>query len=158
MDNGTYKLLYIYNVDDYYPIGCLTSNSISESAEVLEATTRGNSNGWTSIVPTAQSFSIGFSGVLEYTDRGGTIITYGTLKGLKRSRTKIQWRIVNSDGSGETDQGEGYLTSLSESAEMNSFVTFDGEIQGTGDPSTTTWTPTSYPDLDSMIPPYEAAQ
>ena len=156
--NGTYKLLYIYFVDAYYPIGCLTSNSFSEGVSMLGSTTRDNTDGWGSSVPTSQGYNISFSGILTLDNRGSTVITYADIKGLKRSRTKIQWRIVMSDGTGDTDQGYGYITSISQSASVDEAISFDGEITGVGVPSVTTWTPPTLDDLESMIPPYEAAK
>lgn len=157
MLNGSYKILYIYSGVDFYPIGCLTTNAIEESVSMLESSTRDNSNGWRSSVPTAQSFSVSFSGILGLDDRGGTVITFAQLKAFKRARTKIQWKIDSSEG-GDTDQGYGYITSLSETQEINEAITFDGSIVGTGDPSITEWTPPEYSDLIEMIPIYESAK
>ena len=155
--NGTYKILYIYFVDDYYPIGCLTENSFSEGVQVINSTVRTNTDGWGSSRPTTQNYNISFSGALSEDDRGGTIVTYPDLTGLKRSRTQIQWRINSSEG-GDTEQGNGYITSLSDSAAVDSTVTFSGEIVGVGEPTTTTWTPPAYDDIIDMIPIYNAAK
>lgn len=155
---GTYKILYIYHVDGYYPIGCLTSNSFSEGVATLDATMRSNSNGWGSVTPTTQNYNISFSGVLTLDDRGSTIITYADLQGIKRNRTVIQWRIAMSDGEGDTEEGSGYIVSLGQSAEVDSVITFDGEILGSGEPATTTWTPPTYDDIIDMIPPYNEAK
>lgn len=157
MLNGSYKILYIYSGVDFFPIGCLTSNAIEESVSMLESSTRDNSNGWRSSVPTSQSFSISFSGILTLDDRGATVITYAQLKALKRARTKIQWKIDSSEG-GDTDQGYGYITSLSETQEVDNAITFDGAITGSGDPSVTEWTPPEYSDVLDMIPIYNTAK
>jgi hypothetical protein len=93
---------------------------------------------------------------LTLDDRGGTIFNYEAIQALKRARTKIQWRITSDEG--EAENGYGYIVSLSNSASLDEFVTFDGEITGVGEPTTTAWTPPAYDDIDSMIPPYEAAQ
>ena len=156
--NGSYKILYIYSGAEWFPIGCLTSNSISESTDVLDSSTRGNTDGWKSFVPTNQSFTISFDGILSEDNRGGTILTYGDIKGFKRARTKIQWRIAMSDGSGDTDAGYGYITSIGEAASIDEFITFTGEIIGVGDPSVTSWTPPTYDDIIDMIPIYESAK
>lgn len=156
--NGTYKILYIYHVDDYYPIGCLTSNSFSEGVEVLDSTIRGNTGGWGTFTPTSQSYNISFSGILTLDDRGSTIVTYADLQGIKRNRTEVQWRIAMSDGEGDTDEGTGYITSLNQVASIDESISFDGEITGSGEPTTTTWTPPTYNDIIDMIPIYNAAK
>lgn len=154
MLNGTYKILYIKSGSTFYPIGCLTGNSIAEEAEMLDSTTRDNTDGWTSGVPTTQAYSISFSGILTLDSRGGTVITYSELKTLKRARTKIEWKITSSEG-GDTDEGYGYIVSLGEAQGVDEAITFDGEIIGTGNPSVTTWSPPAVPDLTTMIPEYE---
>lgn len=156
MQNGNDRLLYIYNVDDFYPIGCLRSNSFSESTDVLDATMRTDANGWVHAVPTTQSYEIAFDGVLSVENRGGTILTYGDIKALKRTRTKIQWKIISADG--DSEEGFGYFVSLGDQAGVGEFVTFSGSILGVGSPNSTAWTPPTYGDLTDMIPAYEAAQ
>ena len=156
MQNGNDRVLYLYNTDDFYPIGCLTGNSFSENTDLLDATMRSDTGGWMQSVPSHQSYSISFSGVLELSDRGGTVMTYEDVKTLKRARTKVQWKIISA--AGDSEEGYGYLVSLSNAASVDEFVTFDGEIVGVGEPSSTAWTAPTYDDLDSMIPPYEAAQ
>lgn len=158
MIDGSDKLLYIYDTVGtvWLPIGCLTSNSLSESTDMLDATMRTDADGWTQAVPSFQNYSISFDGVITLDDRGATIINYEDIVALKRARTKIQWRITS--GEGEAEEGTGYFVSLSDSASIGEFVTFSGEIQGTGAITSTAWTPPTYPDIESMIPPYEAAQ
>lgn len=158
MSNGAYKILSIKVAAVYFPIGCLTSNSFSEGVEMIDTSTRDNTNGWKSSKPTAQSYSISFSGLLTFDDRGATVITYEEIKLLKRARTKIEWQIASSEG-GDTETGEGYFTSLSDSAEIDSFLSFTGNIQGYGEPTTTAGTPPSaIADLDDMTVPYETAK
>lgn len=154
MLNGGYKLLYIKSGIDWFPIGCLTNNSFSESSGTLDVSTRDNTDGWQSIVPTIQNYNISFSGIVTVDDRGGTVLKYADLVALKRGRTKIEWKIYSSEG-GDTEEGFGYISSISDSASIEDSVSFSGEILGTGAPSTTTWTPPSVPDLTIMIPSYE---
>lgn len=157
MLNGSYKLLYIKSGVDWFPIGCLTDNSFTEGTGTLDASTRDNTDGWQSSVPTTQNYTISFSGIVTLDDRGGTVIKYADLVALKRARTKIEWKIYSSEG-GDTEEGYGYLTSISDSASLDDAVSFDGEILGTGAPSTTTWTPPAVPDLTLMIPSYEGGK
>ena len=157
MNDASERLVYIKVVDTYYPIGCLIDNSFNESSDTMDTTFRGSNNGWSSMVPTVQTGAISFSGIVTDDDRGGTIINFAAIKALKRARTEIEWRIGSVSG-GDAEDGTGYITSISEAAAIGEFVTFSGEITLSGEPTTTDWTPPSYPDIESMIPPYEAAQ
>jgi hypothetical protein len=158
MQNGAERILYIYDTVelDWFPIGCLTSNSFSEGTEMLNATMRSDPDGWMQAIPGNQSYSLSFAGILTLDDRGGTIFNYEAIQALKRARTKIQWRVTSDAGEAET--GYGYIISLSNAASLDEFVTFDGEITGVGEPTTTAWVAPTYPDIEDMIPPYEAAQ
>lgn len=133
--NGTYKLLYIYLVDDYYPIGCLTANSFSETADMLDTTTRQNAGGWKTSIPTNQSYSISFSGLVTTSDKGGLILTYKDIQDLKRNRTKINWK-SNTENPGYSDFGTGYISSLSQEANVDENISFSAEIVGYGQPVT----------------------
>jgi predicted secreted protein len=127
--NGNTKLISIFKGDNYFPIGCLTSNSFSESSEVLETTTRDSIGGWKTFLPTNQSYSISFSGLVTTDDIGGTVVSYDDLVNLKRNKTQIFWRSQN-EKTGYFNSGRGYIVSLSDSAEIDNFIQFDGEIQG----------------------------
>ena len=156
MQLGDDRVLYLYYVDDFYPIGCLSGNSFSEVTDMLDATMRTDSDGWTQAIPSFQSFTISFNGILNIDGRGGTVLSYANVQTLKRARTKVQWKIISSEG--DSEEGYGYITNLANVAGTQEFVTFDGVIQGVGEPTASAWTPPTIDDLDSMIPPYEAAQ
>lgn len=155
--NGTYKILYIKSGTEYFPIGCLTENEFSEEVQMLNSTTRDNSDGWGSGVPTRQSYTISFSGLSTFDDLGETIIDYAMLQSLKRARTKIDWKIYSSLG-GDTDSGSGYITSLSNAATVDEYVSFSGEIIGTGLPIFAEGVPVDPLSLDNMLIPYEIAK
>ena len=131
--NGVYKVIYIYVNNNYVPIGCLTSNSFSESSEMLETTTRQNMNGWRTSIPTMQTYSISLSGLVTENDRSESILTYKDLQTLKREKTKISWKINTADPT-KNDYGFGYITSLSNNSEIDSFIDFSAEITGYGEP------------------------
>jgi len=150
-DKGTERILYIRSSGTYFPIGCLTDNSFSESTESLDTTVRTNTDGWSSSVPTRQSYNISFNGLLSLEDLGQSVLTYMDIQALKRSRTKIEWKIFSNLG-GDTDTGSGYITDLSNSASIDEFVSFSGEIVGTGLPLVPTI------DLIDMIIPYELSK
>jgi predicted secreted protein len=124
--DSTYKILYIDSGNGYQPVGCLTSHSFSEESETLNTTTRDN-GGWSTEVPTNQSYSISFDGlVLE--NLSSTQQTYYDLKNIKRDRTLINWRI------NEDDYGSGYIVSLNDENEIDTNVSFSAELTGYGIP------------------------
>lgn len=131
--NGTYKIISILVNSVYVPIGCLTSNSFSESSEMIDTTTRQNMNGWKTSIPTMQTYSISFSGLISTDNKEGTILTFKDLRKLKRDKTKFSWRIKTHDPS-KFDYGFGYINSISENADIDAFIDFSAEIQGYGQP------------------------
>ncbi len=130
--NGVFKVLYIKKGDDYYPIGCLTSNSFDESSEMLDTTTRDNA-GWDTSLPTNQSYSIAFDGLVTKDFDDGVTISYYELRQLKRGRTLIEWKI--EDTSNNSDYGMGYIDSIGDSASIDELVSFTGNITGYGIPT-----------------------
>jgi len=138
---GVNRILYIQISGNWIPIGCLTSNSFNEGVDMLETTTRDNTDGWSSTIPTKQSFTLSFDGVMTLTNSSGSVVSYDDLKLIKRNRAKFNWKVQSVEG-GNIETGSGHLTSLSEDSSIDDFVTFTGEIQGTGLPISSTLPPT----------------
>jgi surface protein len=148
---GEDRVLYIKINNDYLPIGCLTGDSFSESSEMLDTTTRDNA-GWKTSVPTLQSYNISFDGlVINTSDIGGdqTKISYDRLTLLKRNKTLIEWKSQDALGV-FISIGKGYITELSDSSEIDGFISFNASIIGYGKPGditdtyfTTTWRTTT---------------
>jgi TP901-1 family phage major tail protein len=135
---GEDRILYIKIEDDFIPIGCLTENSFSESVDTIETTTREN-QGWTSVRPVMQSYSISFNGIqiLTTTDDGDdTKASYDRLKSLKRDRVLLDWEI-KGDSFPIVDYGKCYITDLSEATPVNELITFSGTLTGYGEAFTT---------------------
>lgn len=135
---GEERILYIKIEDVFTPIGCLNQNSFSESVDTIETTTREN-QGWTSVRPVTQSYSISFDGIqiLTTTDEGDTTkASYDHLKILKRDRTLLDWEIRGS-GFPIVDYGQCYITDLSEATPVNELITFSGTLTGYGEAFTT---------------------
>lgn len=130
-ENGTFKILYFKRSGVYLPIGCLTSNSFSESAEMLDTTTRDNA-GWKTSTPTNQSYNISFDGLITQELSLVSLISYSEIKLLKRNKILIDWKI--EDSVGNIDFGFGHLSDLSDSAEIDSMTTFNGSLSGFGKP------------------------
>jgi hypothetical protein len=133
--NGTDRILYIKLNGVYTPVGCLTGNSISESVEMLDTTTLEN-DGWKTSRPTGQSYSISFEGVqINTTMAGGNfnIASYDRLKLIKRNRQLIDWKIKGTVYP-VVDFGKGFISDISDSENVDEFMTFSGTITGFGKP------------------------
>lgn len=139
---GGNRVLFIKWEGDYLPIGCLTSDSFSENIEMLSTTTRDNA-GWATSVPTNQSYTISFDGLVistESTEGDPTKIGYDRLRELKRNRTLLEWKLEDIGGL-YVDTGKGYLTDLSDSANIDEFISFNASILGYGKPTSTSVIP-----------------
>ena len=132
---GEDRILYIKKNGNWLPVGCLTSNSLSETSEMMSTTTRDN-NGWSTSRPAMQSYTIGFEGIqINTTVAGGifTVSSYDTLKLLKRNKILLDWKIQGTIFP-VVDYGKGYISEISESAQTGEFLTFAGAIIGYGIP------------------------
>jgi hypothetical protein len=137
--NGNDRILYIKQLGNWLPIGCLTSNSLSESAEMLPTTTRDN-DGWSTSRPTMQSYSISFEGLQINTIVAGgtfTVASYDRLKILKRSKILLDWKIQGALFP-TVDYGKCYITEISEASAVDEFLSFAGTLTGYGLPQTRT--------------------
>lgn len=133
--NGYDRILYIKYLGNWMPVGCLTSNSLSEAAEMLQTTTRDN-DGWATSRPAMQNYSISFEGLqINTTVAGGTftVASYDRLKLLKRSKMLLNWKIQGSIFP-VVDYGRCYITEISEASATDDFLTFSGTLTGYGIP------------------------
>lgn len=133
--DGEERILYIKEDETYLPIGCLTSNPLSETSDTIETTTRENS-GWKTELPTKQSYTITFEGYQILTagvSGDSTKLSYDKLKLLKRNRTRVEWKIEDADLQ-FIDVGYGYITEISEANEVGAVLGFSGRIVGFGMP------------------------
>ena len=133
--NGSDRILFFKINGNWLPIGCLTENSMDESSEFLETTTRDN-NGWTTSRPIMQSYVLGFNGLqLNTTVSGGNFdaISYDRLKQLKRSKTLVDWKIEGTLYP-IVDYGNAYISNLGEANVIDEFMSFSGSIVGFGEP------------------------
>tara|TARA_R110000823_G_scaffold214433_1_gene344282 strand:- start:44 stop:505 length:462 start_codon:yes stop_codon:yes gene_type:complete len=136
MINGAYSILYIKWNDNFLPIGMLTSDSFNEEIETLDTTTRDN-NGWKTSVPTKQNYNISFDGLIQNTnfDSGdSTRISLDRLTILKRTRALIEWQ-TQDNNLVFIDRGFGHIASLSNSSNIDEFISFNCEIEGYVSPS-----------------------
>lgn len=133
------ETLYIWNdVDDYRPVACLTSHSISENVDEIATRTKCDTDGQTQKREGAYTFELSFDGV--YTDPDGNKESWQQLTTRMRNRGgNFTWKILTrySDSSEYELYGEGFLSSLEKTAEIDTDVTFTGTITGSGLPTTT---------------------
>lgn len=137
--NGSDRILYIKLSGVWMPVGCLTSNSISESAEMMPTTTRDN-DGWATSRPTMQNYSIPFEGLqINTTVAMGdfSVASYDRLKLLKRSKTLLDWKIQGTTFP-IVDYGKAYINEISEASAIDEFLSFSGSMVGYGIPKVTT--------------------
>jgi hypothetical protein len=119
----TELMLYINDM----PIGCLLSNNLAESISFIK-TCKSTQNMAQTQLPQLHSYSVSFEAVYS-TDQA--IIGWDELKDLGRSRTMMDWSMINTD-TNEGDAGEGFLESLEISGTSEDFVKFTGVITGYG--------------------------
>lgn len=113
----------------------LTSNSLSDSTDVREVTTK-NSGTHKEYKPTFQDKTISFEGLAHH-----TAATSGLedLKAAKAADTLVTWEWGTGVASSPKLTGTGYIISLDEDAPLDDNVTFSGEIQNTGDPTSSSY-------------------
>ena len=136
---GEVQLLYIKYDGDFLPIGCLTSNSFSEGVDTLPATTI-DDGGWKKQILTNQFYSISFSGLIintAFTKGDFSKVSYDRIKQIKRNKEVIQWKISDDVGL-FIEQGYGQITSLSSASSVDDMISFEGEILGYGEPTSST--------------------
>lgn len=135
--NGEDRILYVKVNGVWLPIGCLTDNSMDESSEMMDTTTRDN-GGWSTSRPVLQSYNLSFSGLqLNSTIAGGNfnIASYDKLQQLKRNKTLLDWKVQGTIYP-IVNYGKCYISSLSDSNVAGEFVTFTGGATGFGKPLT----------------------
>lgn len=116
-------MLYINDL----PVGCLLSNSLSESISFIKTCKSTQEMGQKQLGQ-LHSYSVNFEAVYAVDQ---AIIGWNDLKDLGRSRTIMDWSMINLD-TNEGDAGEGFLESLEISGTSEDFVKFTGVITGYG--------------------------
>lgn len=132
---GEDRILFIKQNAVWLPVGCLTDNSMEESVEMMDTTTRDN-QGWSTSTPLIQQYTISFNGLqLNSTVAGGNfnVASYDKLKQLKRDRILLDWKIQGTIYP-IVDYGKFYIVSLSEANAVGEFMSFSGSATGFGKP------------------------
>jgi len=123
---GDERILFVRINGVFLPIGCLTDNSMEESAEFMDTTTRDN-KGWSTSRPLNQNYSLSFSGLQVINE--ASIATFDKLKELKRNRQLLDWKMQGANYP-IVDYGMCYISSLSDSNPVGEFITFTGAMTG----------------------------
>jgi len=119
----TELMLYIND----FPIGCLLSNSLSESISFIK-TCKSTPEMGQKQLGQLHSYSVNFEAVYAV---DSTIISWADLNALGRSRNIMAWSMVNLD-TDEGDAGEGFLENLEITGVSADFIKFAGTITGYG--------------------------
>lgn len=135
--NGEDRILFLKINNSWIPVGCLTENSLEETSEFIDTTTRDN-EGWNTSRPINQSYTISFSGLqLNTTVAGGnfTIASLDKLRQLKRDRILLDWKFQGTIYP-IVDYGKCYISDLSDPNIVGEFISFSGSAVGFGKPLT----------------------
>jgi len=123
MNLGSVMLLYINDL----PIGCLTSNSLSESIAFIR-TGKTTEKGAITSLPSLYGYSIPFEAVMVVDN---TLMDYKTIQGIARNRTRVDWSIINSE-TNQGDAGQAFIENLELTANTEDFIKFTGTLTGYG--------------------------
>tara|TARA_B100001059_G_scaffold72016_2_gene69158 strand:- start:8858 stop:9280 length:423 start_codon:yes stop_codon:yes gene_type:complete len=126
--NGTNLLLkFIADGGTLATIGHSTSASLSLSMDAPEATSK-DSAGYQEVIGGLRSGEISFEGLVDYTDTTNV----PAMATLMENRSKIDWSFGTTTSGDTVFSGEGFITSIETSGEMESAVTYSGTIVTTG--------------------------
>lgn len=121
--NGTNLLLKVEDTT----VGHTTSCTLTISHDLPEATTK-DSAGWQEVISGVRSGEISFEGLVDYSDTANAIELADYI--INRTQITAVFGTVESGDSIYT--AEGYISSIEQSAEMESPVSYSGSITITG--------------------------
>lgn len=126
--NGTNLLLkFIADGGTLATIGHSTSATLSLSMDAPEATSK-DSAGYQEVIAGLRSGEISFEGLVDYTDSQNV----PEMATLMENRSKIDWSFGTTTTGDTVFSGEGFITSIETTGEMESAVTYSGTIVTTG--------------------------
>ncbi len=105
---------------------------MSEEAETISTTTRDN-QGWSTDLVTNQSYSISLECVMT-DDRPSNALSYWKLRDKKRNRELVEWKRKYLYNDVE-ETGFAIITSISDSASSEEYITFSMTLKGFGKPN-----------------------
>ena len=121
---GKERVLFIRDSNIWMPVAFLTSNSWDSPVEFIPTTTRDNA-GYSTDIPISQSNNISFAAIAaeEVDGKKG----YLKLIELKNDRTLFDFRLYVADKD-FSHYGKGHISNLSETADVDDLMTFEGSI------------------------------
>tara|TARA_B100001059_G_scaffold65407_1_gene61659 strand:- start:1953 stop:2384 length:432 start_codon:yes stop_codon:yes gene_type:complete len=130
--NGTNLVLkFVADGGTLEALGHSTSCSMTISQDLPEATTK-DSAGFQEVISGLRSAELSFDGLIDYTDTADSLKNVDGIASLITGRTKIDWSFGTSATGDTVFTGEGFISSLEQSAEMESPATYSGSITVTG--------------------------
>jgi hypothetical protein len=111
-------------------IGHTTSCSLSLSQDLPEATTK-DSSGMQEVISGVRSAEISFEGLVVYDESSG-IQNQEEVADFILNRNKVDWQFGTAESGDIVYSGEGFLSSVEVTAEMESPATYSGTIVVTG--------------------------
>ena len=121
--NGTNLLLKV----EGSTIGHTTSCTLSISHDLPEATTK-DSAGWVEVISGARSGEISFDGLVDYSDAANAV----ELVDYVINRTMVTCVFGTAASGDAIYTAEGYISSIEQTADMESPVSYSGSITLTG--------------------------
>lgn len=106
-----------------------TSCTLSLSVDTPEATTK-DSGGFQELIAGVKSGEISFEGLVAYDSGSGVQI--GDISDELIAGTKVTWEFSTDVSGDDKYSGEGFLTSIEITADMESPVSYSGTIATTG--------------------------
>lgn len=113
------------------PIGHSTSCTLSITNDMPEATSK-DSAGYAEVIAGLRSFEISFDGLVDYTDEATGSTNADGIITLVNSRSKIDFSFGTAVSGDQLISGEGFISSIEVTGEMESVTTYSGTITGTG--------------------------
>lgn len=130
--NGTNLVVkFIADGGTAIALGHSTSCSMTISHDLPEATTK-DSSGYQEVISGLRSAEISFEGLIDYTDNGNSLQNVDTIATLITGRSKIDWTFGTGTTGDTVFSGEGFISNLEQTAEMESAATYSGTITVTG--------------------------
>ena len=132
---GEYSIFFIKYNNVWCPIACETSNSFSESVEMMNTTTRDNA-GWKTELPTMQSYSISLEAILKIDNEteNNNILSYNKIRQMKRNTELIEWKRETWAG-WYIDSGKAHIVDIGDSNAAGEEITFNLSLSGFGKPN-----------------------
>ena len=121
--NGTNLLLKVEGTT----VGHTTSCTLSISHDLPEATTK-DSAGWVEVISGARSGEISFDGLVDYSDATNAV----ELVDYVINRTMVTCVFGTAASGDAIYTAEGYISSIEQTADMESPVSYSGSITLTG--------------------------